>query len=126
MSKRHALALSLLGSVALAGCASRPPPAVVLRPVDIGERAFPSAVKIQTERGFGSGFVVRADGWIATNYHVVSGAKRVKVVFADGRSLDADQLRFDPAIGDLALAHVEAKGLRPLALGSSVGTKPGE
>ena len=43
----------------------------------------------ESEQGVGSGVVVREDGTILTNLHVVGGAKRIEVVFADGLQSEA-------------------------------------
>ncbi len=48
------------------------------------------------ERGVGSGVVIIDNGTILTNLHVVHGARRVKVVFADGLESDADIVGLQP------------------------------
>lgn len=70
----------------------------------------PSVVAILTDRGEGSGVVWAGDGTIVTNDHVVAGAARIEVVFADGRRADATALATDP-LTDLALVRVERTGL---------------
>jgi S1-C subfamily serine protease len=47
---------------------------VKLTPVEIAERATPSIVSIRTPDGFGTGFVVKENGWIVTNLHGVASA----------------------------------------------------
>jgi serine protease Do len=69
-------------------------------------------------RGEGSGFVVDPDGYILTNHHLVPGAGRVRVRFADKRELPARRVGSD-ANTDLALLKVEAKGLPTVPLGDS-------
>jgi S1-C subfamily serine protease len=54
------------------------------------------------ERGVGSGVVIVDNGTILTNLHVVHGARRVKVVFADGLETDADVVGLQPE-NDLAV-----------------------
>jgi S1-C subfamily serine protease len=49
-----------------------------------------------TQRGSGSGFILRADGIIVTNNHVVENAKEITVVLSDGRELSGTVLGRDP------------------------------
>lgn len=75
--------------------------------------------------GTGTGVIVRKDGWILTNDHVVSGADRVTVKFHDGREVIGTVLR-DPR-SDLALVKVDVKGSLPVAkLGDSDKVKIGQ
>jgi serine protease Do len=66
----------------------------------------------------GSGFLVRADGYIVTNNHVVADATDVKVKLADGREFPAKVVGRDEKT-DLALVKIEATGLPIIALGDS-------
>jgi serine protease Do len=66
----------------------------------------------------GSGFVIRSDGLIVTNRHVVNGALKVKVKLTDGRELPAKILGAD-AVTDIALLKVDGIKLSALRLGSS-------
>lgn len=76
--------------------------------------------------GSGSGFIIDAEGFILTNYHVVEGADRVTVTLSDGRSLLATVVGIDPAI-DVALLEVQAPGALPVAvLGNSDTLQVGE
>jgi len=68
------------------------------------------AVRIETMAASGSGVLISSDGWILTAAHVVGGAKKVKVVFADGSELDGAVLRRSDA-ADSALVHVDATNL---------------
>ncbi len=68
--------------------------------------------------GTGTGLIVRKDGWILTNDHVVAGADRVTVRLHDGRDLPATVLR-DPK-SDLALVKIDISDSLPVArLGDS-------
>ncbi len=58
----------------------------------------------------GSGFIVRADGYILTNQHVVAGAESLEVRLRDGRRLVARVVAVD-AVTDIAVIKVEAQGL---------------
>ena len=67
---------------------AQPAAHAALTPAEIAARALPAVVTMRTEQSLGTGFVVRADGWIATNLHVVVGGPRVEVTLRDGRDLD--------------------------------------
>ncbi|HUF23510.1 MAG TPA: trypsin-like peptidase domain-containing protein [Vicinamibacterales bacterium] len=58
-------------------------------------------------QGAGSGFVIDADGYILTNFHVIDGADRITITLADGRALRARVVGTDPAI-DVALLSIDA------------------
>lgn len=73
----------------------------------------------------GTGFVVRPDGYILTNAHVVSGADQVTVTLHDRRALPAQVVGTDPTT-DVAVVKVEATGLPVLPLGRSGAVKVGE
>jgi len=66
----------------------------------------------------GSGFVLSADGYVITNYHVVEGATQIEVITFDGQSYTA-QLKGYDATNDLAVLKTEAKDLQPVKIGSS-------
>jgi serine protease Do len=66
----------------------------------------------------GSGFVIRADGLIITNRHVIVDARSVHVRLADGREFPAKIIGVD-AVTDIALLKVSAGSLPALRLGSS-------
>jgi serine protease Do len=73
----------------------------------------------------GSGFVIRADGLIVTNRHVVNGALKVKVRLPDGRDFPARILGAD-AVTDIALLKVDGVKLAALRLGSSQSVSVGD
>jgi S1-C subfamily serine protease len=83
----------------------------------------------QEQRGeaTGSGFVTDRDGTILTNAHVVAGATRVTVQFADKKVREARILGRDEST-DLAVLKVDAPAgeLTPLSLGSSTGVQVGD
>ncbi len=112
-------------------------------------RVAPAVVTVQTERvqrsaatpfdlffggapsreqvlpGVGSGFIVRADGVIVTNAHVVAGATRVSVALRDGTTYPAQVIGEDE-LNDLAVLRIEAKDLPTAPLGTSRGLLIGE
>ncbi len=81
------------------------------------ERGAPTAPPgdIRTEERSGSGVVIRAGGYIATNFHVVTRARSIFVRLADGRELSAEVVGSDEAT-DMALLKV-GEDLPPLAMG---------
>jgi serine protease Do len=73
----------------------------------------------------GSGFVIRADGLIVTNRHVIVGARVIQVRLTDGRNVPAKMIGAD-AITDIALLKVDAGHLPVLRLGSSSAVSVGD
>ena len=73
----------------------------------------------------GSGFVLWADGYILTNYHVVRDAKEIVVKLLDRREFVAKVTGYDER-SDLALLHIEATGLPAARLGDSNKLRPGQ
>lgn len=73
----------------------------------------------------GSGFLISADGDLLTNHHVIDGADEVIVRLPDRREFVAKVVGSD-AQADIALLHIEAKGLPSLKLGASKALRPGE
>ncbi|XP_067141115.1 serine protease HTRA2, mitochondrial isoform X2 [Centruroides vittatus] len=73
----------------------------------------------------GSGFLVRSDGLILTNAHVVANMKTVTVKLYDGRVFEGHVISFDRNT-DLATVKINAKNLPVLKLGSSAKVRPGE
>lgn len=73
----------------------------------------------------GSGFIISADGYIVTNYHVIEDAENYYVILSDGTELPAEIVSFD-VYSDLAVLKVD--GLMPgvAVLGDSENLKPGE
>ncbi len=71
------------------------------------ERVRFSVVRVETENGAGSGFVVDASGLVFTNQHVVAGSRNLRVIFEDATSLSASVITED-AHRDLALVKIDA------------------
>jgi S1-C subfamily serine protease len=105
------------------------------------ERVAPSVVNITTElcetefffcatparMGSGSGVVIREDGLIVTNSHVISGAQSIRVMLSDGRNLAATLAASAPE-EDLAIIKVDPgeKLLKAITLGDSNALRVGE
>jgi serine protease Do len=73
----------------------------------------------------GTGFVVRSDGLIVTNDHVVDGATEITVTLPDGTGLAARVVATDRD-HDLAVLDVDAEGLATVPLGDSSALAVGE
>lgn len=58
-------------------------------------RPLSQGMKQRVERSLGSGVVVTAEGHLLTNYHVVEGAKKVRVIFSDKREMEAEMIGAD-------------------------------
>ncbi|HEY9870212.1 MAG TPA: trypsin-like peptidase domain-containing protein [Candidatus Obscuribacterales bacterium] len=77
------------------------------------------------KRNTGSGFIIRPDGYIVTNAHVVRGADKIKVTLNDKRVLQGKVVGVD-SFSDLAVVKVDASGLPTVRMGTSTGLRPGE
>ncbi len=77
---------------------------------------------IQSE---GSGFIVRPDGYIFTNFHVVEGADKIEVKLRDGRELPARVVGTDEKT-DIAVIKIDAKDLPIVQLGNSDAVRVGQ
>src|SRR4029077_15703970 len=79
----------------------------------------------QPMRGEGSGFIIRPDGVIMTNAHVVDGASEVTVRLTDRREYTAKVVGVDKK-SDIAIIRIAAKDLPTVRIGDSRGLKVGE
>jgi len=86
------------------------------QPDDNSQRRTPRNLQpIQSE---GSGFIVRPDGYIFTNFHVVEGADRVQVKLKDGREFPAKVVGTDEKT-DIAVIKIDAANLPVVQMGDS-------
>ncbi|HEV2238987.1 MAG TPA: trypsin-like peptidase domain-containing protein [Ktedonobacterales bacterium] len=89
----------------------------------------PAVVEVMSDgqggSAIGSGVVMRADGYIVTNDHVVQGFSQFHVLLSDGTNLTATVVGQD-AQDDLAVLKVNATNLHPIALADSSKVQVGE
>lgn len=76
-------------------------------------------------RGMGSGTIIRPDGYILTNSHVIQGAERIAVTFYDGRMLEGEIVGVCPSV-DIAVIKVDAEGLPAVEFADSDKVKVGQ
>jgi serine protease Do len=74
---------------------------------------------------FGTGFIIRPDGAVLTNQHVVSGAERIIVTLPDGSDVEGTLLGED-AVADIAVIRTGRSGLPPVTTGRSTDLLIGE
>ena len=92
----------------------------------------PSVVVIESvdrngyEGGRGTGFVVREDGVIATNFHVIGEHRDFSIRFSDGRTFRPESILAIDRNRDLALIKIDTKNLPVLQLGNSQDLIPGQ
>jgi serine protease Do len=108
------------------------PPAKAKTVEQIAEAVHPSiavlTVGAREGKGasLGTGFVVSADGLIATNFHVIDVGRAITVELADGKRYDATEVHAADRERDLAVIRIDAKGLTALKLGDSTAMKDGQ
>ncbi len=97
----------------------------------VAAKTVNSVVEIRTEavvtsqfmgqyvtEGAGSGVIISADGFIATNHHVIEGATKITVNLRNGDSYEATLWGYDIK-NDLAVVKIEAQGLQAAIFGNS-------
>jgi S1-C subfamily serine protease len=102
--------------------------------VNASSKAIPSVVTIWSFQNsqyrnklssIGSGVIFSSDGYLVTNYHVISGAKNI-IVRVDNSELDAKVIGFDPN-SDIAVLKIDHnKELEPVSIGSSESLRVGD
>lgn len=100
------------------------PSVVRVRTQDEQNQSSPSSLR---DIGVGSGVVISEEGVILTNLHVVQGARRILVTFADGLESEARLIAAQPE-NDLAVIKAMRlpDDLQPATLGSSQNLQPGD
>jgi serine protease Do len=92
-------------------------------PQDDNSRGNPqNSLPVQSE---GSGFIVRPDGYILTNFHVVEGADKIDVKLKDGRQFTGKVAGTDEKT-DIAVVKIDAKDLPVVQLGDSDSARVGQ
>ncbi len=99
-------------------------PAVVDIRATSGREMSADGTRVPVSGGEGSGFILRPDGYIITNDHVVAGFDNVKVILKDGREFDGKVTRAHES--DIAVIKINATNLPTLAFGDSDKLKPGQ
>jgi putative serine protease PepD len=99
--------------------------------VEVVEQVLPAVVNVVAEsgqgQGEGTGFIVRSDGIVVTNFHVVEGATTVTVLTSDDDPVEYDARVIGGDIqDDLAVLEIEAKGLPTVPLGRSADLQLGQ
>lgn len=98
---------------------------------EIAKKARPSIVLItmsgreNSDNRLGTGFVISADGLIATNLHVIGEARPIAVQTSDGNKLAVTEIRAWDRNLDLAVLKVDGKDLPALELGDSTKLEQG-
>jgi len=108
-------------------------PAATLTPSQVYSRNVSALVAVyaryESAEGYGqsvgSGFLISADGYIVTNYHVVENSAQVSVTTQDGKDYAAQVIGYD-ASNDVALLKIDGKNLPFAVLGSSDKVKVGD
>lgn len=121
---KYLLAVALLALVQFVRCPAADEAQASLTVEQIVERIRPSLVTISTsgrdgsDHGLGTGFVVSADGLIATNLHVIGEGREFTIELSDGSNLRAESVFASDRNHDLAIIRVTApeKPLPPLPL----------
>ena len=78
-----------------------------------------------TYEASGSGFIISEDGYILTNYHVISGYDKVTVATYDQETYDASVIGYDES-SDIAVLKIDAENLDPVSLGDSSKLRVGD
>ena len=98
---------------------------------EINDMVEDSIVEIRTEgtttdswmqqyitSGAGSGIIIKENGYIITNNHVIEGSNKIKVTLSNDKEYDAEVIGTDPST-DIAVIKISAKGLKPVTYGDS-------
>jgi Do/DeqQ family serine protease len=98
---------------------------LVRQQIDPFWQMFGATPRAGVEQSLGSGVIVRSDGLIVTNHHVIAGGQEIMVVLADRRQFAAKVL-LDDAHTDLAVLKIEAVGLPVLPIDAGTNVQVGD
>lgn len=87
------------------------------------DKVIKGVVSIGTDRSMGSGFLITQDGYVVTNQHVISGAKKIAILTYDKQVVSAKLVGYD-INRDIALLKAEGT-YNALELGNSDEVQPG-
>ena len=79
----------------------------------------------QVSSGAGSGVIMSSDGYILTNYHVISGASKIKVTTSNNKSYTATVVGYKKS-NDIAVLKINATGLKAVTFADSSKIKQGQ
>ena len=130
MSVSFLVCFALLVGVILLGNAKEPyQPIEPLATEEIAELVLPQTVLIVVESddgvGYGTGFFIRENGYIATNHHVIDGAKKIEVVLYSGEIKSAE-LVGSSVPDDLAVLKISGRYYPTAVIGDSDLLRVGE
>ena len=78
-----------------------------------------------SNEGSGTGFIIRPDGYIVTNNHVIEDATEIEVTLQNGSIYPAQIIGLDP-LSDLAVIKIDAANLKAASFGNSDALQPGD
>jgi putative serine protease PepD len=127
------VAAGVVGGVIANALSSSPTPAGSCSVSHVADENLPSVVTIRAASasgsGTGSGEVIRSDGYVLTNNHVITPALgpggMLQIVFRDGTTARATVTGRDP-LTDLAVIHVDEQSLRVIPIGDSTDLRVGQ
>ena len=93
---------------------------------EVVAQALPALVVIETDEGLASGFIIKSDGIIVTNNHVVADAKEMSVKLQSGEVYRKVYLLSADPTNDLAFIKIEAVDLPTIPLGNSNKVQVGD
>lgn len=97
----------------------------VVRIVSTTQVINPFFMQSSQQQGLGSGVIIRSDGLILTNNHVIADASKIEVTLTTGKTYSGKVLGSD-AVSDVALVKIDATNLPYATLGDSSKIKVGE